>query len=97
MTVKVDVYLPGYDPLATTEARAEYLQTLRRQGRISAELERNITENLPITAAKRQEVEDAYYRLVTDRDWYGRLKRGDQVARSEFTEIKAWRGRPVQG
>jgi hypothetical protein len=96
-TVKVTVAMPGYNPLAEPGAREEYIQTLRREGRISAELEHSIRENLPITAAKRQEVIEAKYRALADNDWIQRHKRGGQVEKSEFTEWKGWLGRPVQG
>jgi hypothetical protein len=91
------VYGPGFNPLATTEAREEYIQSLRRQGKISAELETSIREDLPITAAKRHEIEDAKYRALADTEWLRRHRLGGQTEKSEFTEWKGWLGRRVEG
>jgi len=91
------VHGTGHDPTATPEARENYIQSLRRQGKISADLETAIRENQSITAAKRLDVEDAKYRALADTEWIRRHRLGGQTERSEFTEWKGWLGRPVVG
>jgi|SRR5271157_2798303 len=57
-TTKVTVYLPWHNETSASQARAQYIASLRRQGRIEPELEDAIINDKPITAARRQAVEE---------------------------------------
>jgi hypothetical protein len=96
-TQKVTVCMPWHNPTNTPEARAQYLNSLRRQGRIEPELEDAIMNDKPITAARRQTIEDERWRALQDQDFVARHRRGDQEAKSRYVNWTGWLGRRVEG
>jgi hypothetical protein len=95
--VKVTVALPWHNSTNTREARAQYVASLRKQGRIEPELEDSIMNDKPITAARKQAVFEERERALQDQDWVARHHRGDQKAKEQDVNWRGWLGRPVQG
>jgi hypothetical protein len=96
-TTKVTVFLPWYSPTNSAEARAQYLASLRHQGRVQPELEDAILNDKPITSARRQTIEEERWRALQDQDWVLRHRKGDQEAKSQYVNWTGWLGRRVEG